>query len=116
MTKKKDFVKNIGTALKQIKEGKGLTKGQVFRRYDRQLENKVAGDIINDALCRMLKKEHPKVMAMLTNKLEQEIVELKETIEIMSDKKLMKRLTQKSKGKNIPLKEILNTRKQSKEN
>lgn len=40
-------------------------------------------------------------------KLEQENAELKETLEIMSDKKLMKRLEQKSKGKNIPLKEMI---------
>lgn len=38
--------------------------------------------------------------------LKQENIELRETLEIMSDKKLMKRIMSKSKGKNIPLKEM----------
>ncbi len=103
---KKDFVKNIGTALKQIKEGKGLTKKQVFEKRDKQLENKVAKDIIADGIVRVLKKEHPLVIDMITEKLEQENAELKETLDIMSDKKIMKRFKQKSEGKNISLREM----------
>ena len=48
-------------------------------------------------------------------KLKQENAELKETLEIMSDKKLMKRLEQKIKGKNIPLKEMIKKLKGNKE-
>jgi len=107
-----DFVKSIEKALRQIKEGKGLTKEQVFgkRKYDVELGNKVARDLINDSLIRVLKKEYPLVFDTLRDeeidKLERENTELRETVEILQDKKIMRRFKQKSSGKNIPLKEM----------
>ncbi len=52
----------------------------------KQLENKVAKDVLNDALCRTLKKEHPEVIKLLQDEKVKDIREdLAEVLNNLSD-------------------------------
>jgi len=130
---KKKFVKNISKALKQIKEGKGLTKEQVFgKTKEKELREKLnvmlprnkAGNDMLRAIISMAKqkgkveleeqlkidfvkdlmklpmskkkrtiefKDVNKLVMKITKELVDKNPNIMETLEIMSDKKVMKR-------------------------
>lgn len=105
--KEKGFIENIEKALKQIREGKGLTKEQVFGNIKEGLRMDFVLELMKlpvDRKTNAIKVSNVnKIIDIICIQLETANPNIMETLDVLADKQIMNRFKQKSKGRNIPL-------------